>query len=102
MKPASPVYESAKELWGVAEVVYAKDQPQYLPLPALRFLDGVVVTRWVLSWKERLRVLLTGSVYLSQLTFNSPLQPVKLSTDPLEACGVTDKQVLGEMTGQSL
>lgn len=63
------------------EVVYAKDQPEYIPLPAERWKDGTVVTKWNLSWKERLKVLFNGHFYLSVLTFNQPLQPVRLSVN---------------------
>jgi hypothetical protein len=62
-------------------VVYAKDQPEYLPLPAYKSKDGVVVCCWELSFKERLRVLITGKLWISMLTFNKPLQPVLLETD---------------------
>jgi hypothetical protein len=79
MKPVSPVAMEPELRCGVSEVIYAKDQPQYLPLPALAFNDGLVVTRWGLSLWERVKVALGGSVYLSQLTFGGPLQPVKLT-----------------------
>ena len=59
---------------------YAKDQPEYLPLPCFKEDDGTVITRWRLSWWERLQVLVGGSIWLSVLTFNRPLQPVKLET----------------------
>jgi hypothetical protein len=67
------------------EVVYAKDQPEYNPLPSIKQSDGCVVTRWAMSWRERLRVLLTGSIYLEVLTFNQPLQPLKMSVTKPEA-----------------
>ena len=60
-------------------LVIAKDQPEYIPMPAHRDVDGVVTCCWCLSWKERLRVLLTGTVWHQILTFNGPLQPQKLS-----------------------
>lgn len=60
-------------------VIYAKDQPEYLPLPAYRMEDGNVVTLWKFSWKERLRLLLTGKLWHEQLTFNHPLQPTRMS-----------------------
>lgn len=53
----------------------AKDQPQYQPLPCLWEKDGRVTSCWKISWKERLKILLTGKIWLSQLTFNEPLQP---------------------------
>lgn len=60
-----------------ANVTFAKDQPEYLPLPAYRDADGCVTTCWKLTWKERLYVLLAGKVWWQTLTFNSPLQPQK-------------------------
>lgn len=62
-------------------VVFGKDQPEYMPLPALKFEDGTVITCWKLSWKEAIRVLFTRKIWLSVLTFNNPLQPTLLETD---------------------
>lgn len=55
----------------------AKDQPEYLTLPAWiePNFPGRVVSCWSLSWKERIRVLFTGRLWLSQLTFGENLQP---------------------------
>lgn len=61
-----------------ANITFAKDQPQYLPLPAERSEDGMVTTCWQMSFKERIKVLFTGKVWLQTLTFNNPLQPQKL------------------------
>jgi hypothetical protein len=61
--------------------VYAKDQPEYLPLPAYREEDGCVTSCWKLGLLERLRLLMTGKIYVSVLTFNQPLQPQKLTLD---------------------
>lgn len=80
MKPVSPVFQGRD----LPEVVFAKDQPQYLQLPAYVDSDGDVVTRWKLTWRERLRVALLGEVYLSIMTFNHPLQPVRLEVKPPE------------------
>lgn len=57
---------------------FAKDQPQYRQLPAVVFSDGLVVTRWRLSLRERLRVLFGSGIFVSKLTFNQPLQPMKV------------------------
>ena len=54
---------------------YAKDQPEYLPLPVRKTEDGEVVSCWTLTWWERLHVLITGRLWYSVLTFNQPLQP---------------------------
>ena len=35
-----------------------------------------------MTWRERLRVLWTGRIYLTLLTFGGPLQPQIVSTQP--------------------
>lgn len=65
-------------------VVFAEDQPEYQPLPALRYPSdpcGTVITCWQLSEDELEEVKRTGKIYLSQFTFNGPLQPVLMSPD---------------------
>ena len=54
---------------------FAKDQPEYLPLPVYKSDDGVVISCWSMSIKERLQILFTGRLWLRMLTFNEPLQP---------------------------
>jgi len=72
MIPVSPVIPGTD----LPETVYAKDQPEYSPLPVYRFDDGTVVSRWRCSFWERVRILWSGDVWLWQKTFNRPLQPV--------------------------
>lgn len=69
-----------------ANVNFAADQKEeYYELPAFRDQAGNVVTLWQLSDEEKARVLETGEIWLSTMTFNKPLQPVYLSTEkPLE------------------
>lgn len=75
-------------------IVYAKDQPGYQPLPAWKGPDGLRVTRWKLSWRERLKVLVGGSVWLQILTFDRPLQPVLIETDcPLMGSAMLDQEI---------
>lgn len=64
-------------------VVFAKDQPQYQPLPALRFdtPEGHVVSCWKLSFRERVKLLITGRMWVSLMTFNKPLTPSFLSVN---------------------
>lgn len=59
-------------------IIYAKDQPQYIPLPAIKSQYGTVITKWKLTWKERFRILLTGELGVLIKTFNDPIQPIKL------------------------
>lgn len=63
---------------------YAKDQPEYIPLPVFKRHDGLVLSCWRMSWRERLRVLLTGRVWVGALTFHKPLQPLMVMTTACE------------------
>lgn len=69
MKPVSPV------LVDCPEIVIAKDQPPYTPISAVIVDSATILTRWKLSWWERLVVLFRGDVYLYVMTFGKPLQP---------------------------
>lgn len=55
-------------------VVYGKGQPQYIPLHAQK-AGNVTITCYKLSFKERLKVLFTGVIWLGQMNFDKPLQP---------------------------
>lgn len=55
-------------------IVIAKDQPPYLPLPAF-VNDRETISLWRLTWRERVRVLLTGRLWLRQMNFGRALQP---------------------------
>lgn len=74
MKPVHPsVIASDARL-----VVFAKNQPEYTPLPAGVSPDGTVMTEWELS-AEDLAVLLNGGrVRLWIHTFGQRLQPVSI------------------------
>ena len=68
-------------------VVIAKDQPEYRPLPAYAVPGdprGLIVCCWKLNWRHRLKVLLTGKLWHQILTFRQPLQPQLLLTDKPE------------------
>ena len=56
-------------------VVYAKDQPEYLPLPVFKTSDGEVTSCWKLTFVEKLSVLFHGKIWINLMTFNHPLQP---------------------------
>lgn len=72
-------------------LTFAEDQKEYLPLPAYKNsmrtahgpadVTGNVVTCWKLTFLERLKVLFTGRLYLSQWTFHDPLQPQRPSVE---------------------
>lgn len=60
--------------------VFAKNQPEYSPLPAL--VQGNRSTFcWQLTLKERIKLLFTGKLWHQVLNFEEPLQPQKLLVD---------------------
>ena len=75
MEPYSPILE------GCREIVIAKNQPPYKPLAAVEVDNNTILTRWKLTWRERLIVLLCGDVYLYIMTFGQPLQPLKMQVE---------------------
>lgn len=60
--------------------VYARNQPEYLPLPVYRHGDSwkCVTSCWGMGFIERVRVLLTGKIYVTAATFGKPLTPISL------------------------
>lgn len=65
-----------------ANVTYAENQPEYLPLPAFKndSPQGEVISCWRLSFMERMRILFTGKLWVSLMTFNKPLTPSFFTT----------------------
>lgn len=72
---------------GTVKVTYAADQPEYLPLPALRTPDGRVTSCWKPNPGE-LALLNNGvGIFLTLHTFNGPLQPIMLTVGPPDLRG---------------
>ena len=64
-------------------MVIAENQPPYTPLP-VRFLGtnmGICISCWELTDEEIAAIVNTRRIWGSHLTFNSPFQPLALSTD---------------------
>lgn len=80
-------------------IVWAKNQPPYLPLPAYTN-ERETISCWRLTWHERVRVLWTGKLWLRQLNFGQALQPqapsietpfiVSVSADPPTAASAPE------------
>lgn len=79
-----------------ANVTFAKDQPEYKPLPAFKAQSsqGEVITCWNLSFRERLRILFKGEIWLCLLTFNKQLTPIFLTTQKSEVLSNDSSQYL--------
>ncbi len=80
MQPIRP-YELTVDNELGRNVTFASNQPEYFPLPAVMSRSGIVLTRWKMTWKERLLALWSGNVWLQCYTFDGRLQPVKLSIE---------------------
>lgn len=65
---------------GFISVTYAKDQPEYSPLPGLLSPDGMVITEWELTAMELAHLMCGGKVRLYIQSFNGAIQPVRLET----------------------
>lgn len=57
----------------------AKDQPEYITLPAIVRPDGIILTEWALSEEERAAIARGENIRLWIWTFGKPLQPVALT-----------------------
>jgi len=64
-------------------VVFAKDQPPYLPLPAYQDDEqgGRIFHCWQLTFAERIKVLFTGRFWINVLNFHQKPQPIKPMVD---------------------
>lgn len=67
-------------------VTYAEDQPEYNPLPGFKDSGptGEFISCWHLSFRERIRLLLTGKLWVSLWTFHKPLTPSFFTTKKSE------------------
>lgn len=63
------------------ETVYAKDQPEYIPLRTLRSSGpmGAVISRWTLTPEQRKAVADGADIFLELSTFRNPLQPIRMA-----------------------
>lgn len=62
---------------------YAESQPEYSPFPlsAYKSKNGEVVSLWKLTLRERIKILLTGKLWISCLAFNKTLRPLLPTID---------------------
>jgi len=64
-------------------IIVAKDQPEYNPMPAFIQDDdvGTLVCCWHLTLKERIKLLWTGKLWHTILTFKRSVQPQRLEVN---------------------
>jgi hypothetical protein len=62
---------------GWRRAVVAENQPEYRPMPALigyHYVEKPHLSCWKLTWRERLKVLLRGELWVCHLTFDGPIR----------------------------
>lgn len=80
----------------------AEDQPEYQPLPIVRFpsKEGYTMHCWEANEEEKAEFAKTGRLYISQMTFNQPLQPILASVYMKDAyppsCGLPEGFNVGD------
>ena len=77
MKPVSPVIPGNE-----FEVVYAENQPEYIPLPTIR-TEHLVLSRWQLTEEERAHIAQGGDLFILQIgrTVQQPVMPIADAPD---------------------
>ena len=76
LQPADrPVIDSLEQF----EIVMAKDQPEYNPLRVLPGNEGERLSRWTLTHEQRQAVADGADIYLELLTFNHPMQAIRMA-----------------------
>lgn len=66
-------------------IVFAENQPEYHPLPAVETEPGVIWTRWELTEEERKAIAGGKRIDLFIWTFRRPLQPIALVVEGVES-----------------
>lgn len=63
------------------EIVYAKNQPEYIPLRVLRGEGKMVpvISRWQPTEEQRKLIAAGADIYLELSTFGNPLQPIRMA-----------------------
>ncbi len=84
MEPVDPRVPAALLPPESRAIVFAKDQPQYLPLPTVLTPQGAVITRWAPTNAEKAAIIRGDDIYVVVLTFGQPLQPLRVSVGPID------------------
>lgn len=63
------------------EIVYAANQPEYIPLRTLKSNGpmGAVISRWALTPEQRKAIAEGADIFLELSTFHGPLQPIRMA-----------------------
>jgi hypothetical protein len=62
-------------------IIYAEDQPEYIPLPTIRFPRGETIQCWEFTPENIEEINRTGRLFVGQWTFGQRLQPISVTMD---------------------
>ncbi|WP_277496496.1 hypothetical protein [Elizabethkingia anophelis] len=74
-----------------ANDAFAKNQPEYKPLPVHIIEDGKVVSCWEFTDEEIEKIKQTKCLYLTMMPFGQPLQPVYITVEKDEVIAKQNK-----------
>ena len=79
-----------------SNVTFAKNQPPYLPLPAYQDEEqgGRIFHCWQLSIRERIKVLITGKLWINVWTDKNCFQKHKLFSVVISNCLFFNQSIL--------
>ncbi|MCP9494087.1 MAG: hypothetical protein MSG64_06475 [Pyrinomonadaceae bacterium MAG19_C2-C3] len=77
MRPVSPVIPGLE----LSEINVGENQDVHGVLPAIRVDDQAFLSRWELTDDEIENITRTRSIYLCQLNYYAPVQPVMLAVE---------------------
>lgn len=77
----SPADRPVIDDWESIEIVYAKEQSEYIPLRTLvsKGVEKNVISRWTLTPKQRTEIANGADLFLILMTFGHPLQPIRMA-----------------------
>jgi hypothetical protein len=78
MTPAEPTFSLESFPEGTKRVVYAAQQPEYQALKTYAQPDGTLLTCWMPDEGEIEAIMRGEPVVIELMTFNQPLQPMKV------------------------
>ena len=61
-----------------SNAIYAKSQPEYLPLPSHKTPNGYVTSCWEPTLWESVKLMCGAKIWVTLSTNNKPLQPQRL------------------------
>lgn len=82
MTPVDPCIDPRTVPEGSRPILIAKNQDEFITLPAVVTPNHTVITRWSLTEEERVAILAGAEIFLTII--GTPIRPVWLSVGPLD------------------